>query len=347
MTVTPFGTLSDGRRVEAFTIQNTQGMEMCAISYGCAIVSLLVPDRRGERADVVLGCDTLDGYVAGRAHLGAVCGRYANRIAHGRFVLDGRTHELPRNSGGHHLHGGPRGFHRVVWEGEPFRGPSGAGVAFTHVSPDGDEGYPGRLEVRVTYTLTDRGELAIEYRATTDRPTVVNLTQHSYFNLAGHDHGGVLGHELQVHAARYTPVEDMIPTGVLAPVEGTPLDFRRPTPIGARITDARLCSARGYDHNFALDRWTGALEPAARLIEPRSGRALEVLTTEPGLQLYTGNSLDGQIRGKGAWPYASRGGVCLETQRFPDSPNQPGFPPAVLRPGEVYESRTTYAFSAL
>jgi aldose 1-epimerase len=325
--------MPDGRAVEVFTLANARGLEVRIITYGGIIVSLQAPDRHGRRDDVVLGYDTLDGYLTSSRYVGAIVGRYANRIAQGRFRLDGRTYQLARNNGPHHLHGGTRGFDKVLWEAGPFQNARGAGVLLTHTSPDGDEGYPGSLSIRVTYTLTDANELIADFAATTDRPTPVNLTQHSYFNLAGRGAGDVLRHELMIDADRFTPVDaTLIPTGVLAPVAGTPFDFRQPTAIGARIDqpDAQLAIGKGYDHNFVLNRQGSAAElrHAARVVEPVSGRTLEVLTTEPGLQLYTGD----------------RRAFCLETQHFPDSPNQPEFPSTILRPGGEYRSRTVFVF---
>lgn len=343
----PFGRLPGGEAVEIFTLRSASGTEVRVIGFGGAIVSIRVPDREGRLADVVLGYDHVQGYVDDDAYLGALIGRYSNRIRGGRFTLDGREHALPVNDGANHLHGGPRGFHKRLWAADPVHTPAGLGVALAYTSPDGEEGYPGTLEARVTYALTADGELTVDYTATADRPTPVGLTQHSYFNLAGDPGRDVLGHELQLHARRYTPVDDgLIPTGELAAVAGTPFDFRAPLPIGARLAadDPQLARAGGYDHNFVLDGGGGALSLAARVHEPVSGRTLEVHTTEPGLQFYSGNFLDGSIRGKGGVRYGYRCGFCLEPQHFPDSPNQPSFPPAILRPGERYASRTVYRF---
>jgi aldose 1-epimerase len=340
-----YGRTPDGQEVEAFTLRNARGLELRAITYGATITSLRVPDRQGRFADVVLGWRDLEGYLAGAGYLGCVVGRYGNRIAGGRFVLDGQPHQLTVNDGGNHLHGGRRGFDKVVWKGEPFEGKSGAGLAFLYTSPRGEEGYPGTLRARVTYTLTDADELVVDYTATTDEPTHVNLTQHSYFNLAGEGSGDVLGHELEVAADRYTPVDEtLVPLGTLSPVAGTPFDFRTPAAIGDRIgvKDPQIERGRGYDHNFVLGP-AGAWKRAARVRDPVSGRTLEVRTTEPGLQVYTGNLLDG-TPGKSGRAYAPRSGLCLETQHFPDSPNRPAFPPTVLRPGDRYRSTTTFAF---
>jgi len=347
----PFGTAPAGDAVDLITLHSPSGIELDVATYGGVVTRLVVPDREGRLADVVLGHEGLGAYVEGTPYFGAIVGRYANRIAAGRFTLDGVEYQLATNDGPNHLHGGKRGFDKVVWSAEPYSTGSEAGVVLTHVSPDGDEGYPGELSVRVTYALTADGELRIDYEATTDAPTIVNLTHHGYWNLAGHDSGDILGHELTIPARRFTPVnETLIPTGELRPVEGTPFDFREATAIGARIEadDEQLALGGGYDHNFVLDGWEddGSLRLAAVLRDPASGRVLEVLTTEPGLQLYSGNFLDGSDIGKGGIAYEHRGGLCLETQHFPDSPNQPGFPSTVLRPGETYRSTTVYRFTA-
>jgi aldose 1-epimerase len=344
----PFGRLPGGEAVEVFTIRNTSGVEVRVVGFGGAILSVRVPDREGRFADVVLGYDSLSGYVADEAYFGAVIGRYANRIRGGRFSLDGREYTLPTNNGPNHLHGGPRGLHKVLWTAEELQAPAGTGVALAYTSPDGEEGYPGTLDVRVTYTLTDRDELVMDYVAATDRPTPVNLTQHTYFNLTGDPGRDVLAHELHLNAEHFTPVDEtLIPTGEIAPVAGTAFDFRRPAPLGARIDayDVQLARAGGYDHNFVLHGGGGALALAARVYEPTTGRVLEVHTTEPGVQFYSGNFLDGGIRGKEGKRYGHRCGFCLESQHFPDSPNQPTFPSAVLRPGERYTSRTVYRFA--
>jgi aldose 1-epimerase len=336
---TPFGGLADGTAIEAFTLANSNGVEVRAIEYGAIIVSLRAPDKKGQSADIVLGYDTLDGYLKNNSpYFGAVVGRYANRIAKGRFTLDGHEYTLATNNPPNHLHGGVKGFDKVAWTGEPLAGRD-PGVAFTYTSRDGEEGYPGTLEVRVTYTLNERNELTVDYRATTDKPTIVNLSQHGYFNLSGGERD-ILGHELTIAADRFTPVDPtLIPTGELAPVAGTPFDFTKPTRVGARIDqkDVQLERGHGYDHNFVLSG-----RRSARLVDPESGRTLDVTTTEPGMQLYTGNFLDGTITGKGGRVYARRSGLCLETQHFPDSPNHPDFPSTVLAPGAAYTSRTTF-----
>jgi aldose 1-epimerase len=343
-----FGTTPAGEDVELYTLRNTHGVEVRITNYGGIVTRLLVPDRDGVPGDIVLGYDSLSSYLAGSPYFGAIVGRYGNRIARGRFVLDGTEYTLARNNGENHLHGGLKGFDKVVWQAEPYEGEAETGLRLSYVSEDGEEGYPGRLSVTVSYALTNANELRIEYRAETEEPTVVNLTHHSYFNLAGHDSGDILGHELEIAASRYTPVDSgLIPTGELRPVAGTPMDFREPISIGARIEEAdeQLRFGRGYDHNFVLDGYDGSLHFAARVYEPTSGRVMEVYTTEPGIQFYSGNFLDGSNVGKGGTPYEHRSGFCLETQHFPDSPNQPQFPSTVLRPGESYASTTIYRFS--
>jgi aldose 1-epimerase len=343
-----FGTLPDGRPVRRFTLRSG-AVEVDTIEYGAIITALRAPDRHGDAADVVLGFDSLDGYLGHSPYFGAVVGRYANRIAGGRFTLEGVTCQLACNDGANHLHGGWRGFDKALWTGEPVNESGIPGVAFTYVSADGEEGYPGRLEVRVTYTLAADGVLLVRYRATCDRATIINLTQHSYFNL-GARAGDVLDHVLTVNASRFTPVDgNLIPTGELRSVAGTPFDFRAAMPIGARIAEPndQLAAAGGYDHNFVLDREAGATSVrAARVLEPGSGRTLEIRTTQPGLQLYTGNFLDGSITGKGGRRYGHRSGFCLETQHFPDSPNHAAFPPVVLEPGKEYAEETEFRFGA-
>lgn len=404
----PFGTLPDGRPVEAFTLtlpaatapdaavrdaaapdatarESTPRARVRLLTLGGILQACEVPDRHGRLADVTLGYDTLDGYLSDRAYLGALVGRFANRIAGARFTLDGVVHQVPANDGANALHGGPAGFHRAVWEATPFARDArdgaapAVGVTLRHASPDGDMGFPGALDVRVTYTLQADGDavvLAVDYEATTSRATPVSLTQHAYWHLAGHPARwplapdaapkampDAMGHELTVAAGRYLPVDAaLIPTGTLAPVDDTPFDFRTPHALAARIAapDTQLALGAGYDHCFALDATAGATvgspmdgiptdgSPpfAARLRDRASGRTLEVRTTEPGLQLYSGNWLDGAPVGKGGVRYGRRSGVALETQRFPDAPNQPAFPSAVLRPGQVHRSRTEFRFSA-
>ena len=344
----PVGTTPTGEAVELVTLTNAHGVEMRMMTYGGIIVSLRVPDRNGRLGDVVLGYDSLAGYIKDSPYFGAIVGRYGNRIAKGRFTLNGTEYRLAINNGPNHLHGGIRGFDKVVWRAEPFRDARGAGVVLRHTSPDGDEGYPGTLQATVTYTLTDRNEVRIDYEATTDKATPVNLTQHSYFNLAGS--GDILGHTLMIAADRFTPVDStLIPTGVLAPAAGTPFDFRTPHAIGERIGDAneQLRFGGGYDHNFVLTRPDTGLALAARLTDSLSGRTLEIRTTEPGVQFYSGNFLDGSITGKGGTVYRHRTGLCLETQHFPDSPNHPEFPSTILEPGRTYRSRTVWTFGTL
>jgi len=341
----PFGTMPDGAAVEVLTLTNAAGMEVRAITYGGIITSLRVPDRTGKLDDIVLGFDRLDDYLKDPPFFGAIIGRYGNRIARGQFVLDGKTYKLATNNGPNHLHGGTKGFDKVIWKAEPVAGKNA--IAFSRTSADGEEGYPGNLLVQVTYTLTDRNELIVDYRATTDKPTVVNLTQHSYFNLAGQASGDILGHQLMLNADRYTPVSDtLIPTGELAPVAGTPFDFRKPVAIGARIgqPDAQLKNGLGYDHNWVLNRTATGLELAARVVEPKTGRTMEIRTTEPGIQFYSGNFLDGKLTGKQGAQYKHRTGFCLETQHYPDSPNQPKFPSTTVRPGTEYRSSTVFTF---
>jgi aldose 1-epimerase len=341
-----FGTTPDGQVVDVYTLRGAGGMEVRAITFGGIITSIRVPDRRGNLADVALGFNELTPYLRNPPYFGAIIGRYGNRIAKGRFTLGGRTYTLAVNNAPNHLHGGIKGFDKVVWKAEPFTSGDDVGLAFTHTSPDGDEGYPGTLNVKVTYTLDAGNALSFEYEATTDKPTPVNLTQHSYFNLAGEGTGDILGHVLTIYASRMTPVDaSLIPTGI-APVDGTPFDFRVPTPIGGRIrdNDPQIRNGNGYDHNFVLDRNGNGLSLAARVEEPVSGRVLEVSTTEPGMQFYTGNFLDGSLTGKSGRPYAQRTGFALETQHYPDSPNQPAFPSTILEPGQTYHSKTVYTF---
>jgi aldose 1-epimerase len=344
-----FGTLPDGTSVDLYTITNAQGMEIRATNYGGIVVSLRVPDKKGNLDDIALGFDDLKGYLANTPYFGAIIGRYGNRIANGKFTLDGKEYMLARNNGPNSIHGGLKGFNKVVWQGESFQGPAGIGIILSYTSKDGEEGYPGNLKTKVTYTLTDKNEWIIDYEAVTDKATPVNLTEHTYFNLAGEGKGDVLGHILQLNASRFTPVDqNLIPTGELRPVKSTPLDFTQPTGIGARI-DAdyeQIRLGHGYDHNFVIDRKDSDPVLAVRVTEATSGRVLEVYTTEPGVQLYTGNFLDGTITGKGGHVYKLRFGLCLETQHFPDSPNHPDFPTTILRPGQTYHSRTIYKMSA-
>ena len=341
-----FDVAPDGTQVDIFTLVNDRGMTVRAMSYGAIILSISVPDAKGTMGDVVLGFDSLAGYVKRSPYFGAVVGRYGNRIAKGRFTLDGVQYRLAVNNGPNALHGGVQGFDKRVWTGEPVRSDSGVGVAFTRVSPAGEEGYPGTLTARVTYTLmTARNELVIDYEGSTDKATPVNLTNHSYFNLA--DAGDILGHTLMLNADSMTPVDaTLIPTGTITSVRGTPFDFRTPTAIGARIDakDAQIRHGGGYDHNFVVNRSAPGLAHVARVTEPTTGRTLDVSSTEPGVQFYTGNFLDGTLTGKGGRIYRYRSAFCLETQHYPDSPNHANFPSTILRPGAVYRSRTVYAF---
>lgn len=342
----PFGSLPDGRRVEAFTLTNAAGMEVRVLDYGGIITSIKAPDRNGKFDDVVLGYDSMAGYATNPPYLGALVGRYANRIGKAQFTLDGKTYTLAANNNGNSLHGGLKGFDKALWEAKPFETPESAGVVLTHTSPDGEEGYPGTLQLRVTFVLTSKNEVVIDYQATADKPTVLNLTHHDYFNLAGEGSGNVLGHAVRLFADRYTPVDaNILPTGELASVADTPFDFRQPTPIGARINadHPQIKLGSGYDHNFVINRQPLSPAIAARVYEPKSGRTLEVHTTEPGVQFYTANFLEGT--GKSGHVYQKRDAFCLETQHFPDSPNQPMFPTTTLRPGKTFQSRTVYAFS--
>jgi aldose 1-epimerase len=350
ITQAPFGTTPAGDPVDAFTLANAHGLELRAVTYGGIIVSLSVPDRDGQVADVVLGHDSLQDYYSDSSYFGAIIGRFANRIAGARFTVYGTQYRLTANDGPNHLHGGRTGFDRVVWRAAPFRTGHAAGVALSYTSPDGEEGYPGNLNARVRYTVTDRNELVVDFLATTDRATPVNLTQHTCFNLTGDDAGDVLGHLLWINADSMTPVdENLIPTGKVAPVAAGPFDFRALTGIGARIAsdDEQLRRGRGYDHNFVLKRGEPGLAHAAQVVEPASGRTLDVYTTEPGLQFYSGNFIDGRVIGKAGRVHRPRAGLCLETQHYPDSPNQPGFPSTLLRPGAQYRSRTVFAFGVI
>ena len=340
----PFGHVS-GRTVEQITLRNAQGVEVRAITYGAIITAIVTPDRRGTLGDIVLGFGTLDGYLADHPYFGAVVGRYCNRIAHGRFSIDGHEYRLATNNGDHHLHGGTRAFDKQVWN---VQSAGEHRVTFSYVSADGEEGYPGTLDVSVSYELTEGNDLVCEYRARTDQATHVNLTQHSYFNLRGE--GDVLDHQLTIAADRMTIVDaTLIPTGEITAVEGTPFDFRHATRIGERIDrpDPQLLIGGGYDHNWVLNGHAGILRRVARVVEPTSGRTLDVSTTEPGLQFYTGNFLDGSLIGKGGRPYGKRSGLCLETQHYPDTPNQPNFPTTLIRPGEDYRTQTVFTFDVI
>ena len=345
-----YGTTSEGEAVDLYTLTNANGIEVRAITYGGIIVSLKVPDNNGRLDDIVMGHDTLEGYLTKSQYFGALVGRYGNRIAKGKFTLDGVEYKLAVNNGPNHVHGGLKGFDKVVWQAESFENPEGAGVALSYTSKDGEEGYPGNLTAKITYTLTAQNELVVDYHATTDKATPLNLTQHTYFNLAGDGSGDILGHDLLLNASHFTPVDKtMIPTGEIRSVAGTPMDFTKPTAIGARIDqeDEQLQFGGGYDHNFVINQEKGeGLSLVARVYEPTTGRVMEVFSTEPGVQFYSGNFLDGSITGKSGHVYERRTGFCLETQHYPDSPNKPDFPSSILRPGETYESRTIFKFSA-
>ncbi|WP_164551867.1 aldose epimerase family protein [Streptomyces sp. WAC 01529] len=344
-----FGRLADGTKVHRWSLANG-GTRMRVLSYGGIVQSLELPDRRGRFTNVSLGYDTIEEYAAGTTFFGALIGRYGNRIARGRFTLDGRTHQLSVNDGENSLHGGAKGFNTRVWDVEPFTDATGVGLVMRYVSADGEMGYPGTLRVKVTYTLTAHGDWRIDYAATTDRATVVNLTNHTYYNLAGEGSGGVYDHELTLKAGRFTPTDaGLIPTGALAKVAGTPFDFRRAKTIGEdiRVAHPQLVTAKGYDHNWVLDKGiTDRPEHFATLRDPGSGRTMKIATTEPGVQFYSGNFLDGTLTGPSDRTYRQGDGLCLETQHFPDSPNQPSFPSTVLRPGETYRSSTVHSFSA-
>ena len=332
-----FGRLADGSVVTLFTLSNAGGLKASVMNYGATLVALEAPDRNGQLADVTLGFDTLEGYVTRNSpYFGCIVGRCSNRIAYGRFQLDGKEYRLATNSGSHHLHGGRKGFDKAFWQATG----ESSSVKFAYRSPDGEEGYPGNLAVTVVYTLTDDNGLIIEYTATTDQATPVNLTNHTYFNLAGS--GTILDHELMVASTRYLPVNDaLLPTGEIHSVQGTPMDFATPKPIGQRIHELHG-DPIGYDHTYVLDNADGKIQLAARVFEPQSGRVLEVHTTEPGVQFYTGNFLDGTVPGKNGRAYQQHTGFCLETQHFPDSVNQPTFPSVILRPGKTYSQKTAF-----
>ena len=348
-----WGTLPDGRTAHLYTLHNAKGMQMEVSDYGAIVTRLTAPDRNGTFTDVVLGYDKLASYLEATPYFGAIVGRYGNRIAHGKFTLDGKTYTLATNNepGGIpcHLHGGDAGFDKVLWDAKGIIKDDAVGLKLHYLSKDGEEGYPSNLDLVVYYWLTDENTLRIEYAATADQATPVNVTHHGYFNLGGHDSGTILDHELMLAADHITPVDaGLIPTGELMPVAGTPFDFTTPTAIGKRVNadDQQIKYGLGYDHNWVLSRWDGKLRLAASLFEPKSGRFMEVFTTEPAVQFYCGNFLDGTNIGKGGHAYQHRTGLCLETQHYPDSPNQPNFPSTILRPGEHYSHTTEYRFSA-
>jgi aldose 1-epimerase len=339
----PFGKLPDGTAIDLYTLSNGKGMEARIMTYGATVVSLTAPDKAGKYADVVQGMDSVEGYVKGVPYFGATIGRYGNRIGHAQFTLEGQTYHTPKNDGDNTLHGGVQGFDKRVWTARD----TGSGLEFTYVSKDGEEGFPGTLTSKVLYSVTPENELRIEYTATTDKPTVLNLTNHSYFNLAGQGEGDILDHQVMIAADRFTPVDKgLIPTGELKPVAGTPFDFTKATAIGARIEqkDEQLVFGKGYDHNWVLNG--SGMKKAAEVYDPKTGRVMEVMTDQPGLQFYTGNFLDGTIHGKGGKVYGHRAAFCMETQHYPDSPNKPSFPTTELKPGETYHTVTSYRFSA-
>jgi len=336
-----FGKTADGRQVDLYTCVNTHGLMLKITNYGAIVVELHTPDRDGKLANITLGFDQLDGYLGAHPYFGATVGRYANRIAKGKFSLDGKTYTLATNDGPNHLHGGKVGFSKVVWQAEPVEQAEAVGVKFTYTSPDGEEGYPGAVTATVVYLLTNKNELSIDYQATATKPTPINLTNHCYWNLGGAGSGTILDHQLMLAADKYLPVDaTLIPTGQLAPVEGTPFDFRKPQPIGSRI-DQVTGDPPGYDHCMVLRNQSGKLALAARVLHPASGRTMEIHTTQPGIQFYTGNFLDGAAANGG---YPRNAGFCLETQHFPDSPNRPEFPAAVLQPGKTYHEVTVHRF---
>lgn len=344
-----FGKTADGQQVSLFTLRNSSGMEVKITNYGGTITEIKVPDRNKKFDDVVLGFDNLDGYTskANNAYFGATIGRYGNRIAHGTFKINGHEYHVPTNDGPNSLHGGLKGFDKRVWDANPVSSSSGPALELRYLSRDGEEGFPGNLNVTVRFSLGEKNELRIDYTATTDKDTVLNLTNHSYFNLAGAGSETVLNHKLTLAANRFTPIDStLIPTGVIQSVAGTPFDFRKPTAIGARINEnnEQLKFGKGYDHNFVLNSNGGSLALAAKVEEPNSGRVMEVLTTQPGVQFYSGNFLDGKIHGIGG-VYRYRSALALETQHFPDSPNHPNFPSTVLHPGQRFHSTTIYRFS--
>jgi aldose 1-epimerase len=343
-----FGTLPDGKIVYRFTLKNDNGVEMQVINYGGIITSLKTPDKNGSVEDIVLGYDSLSGYLKSSPYFGALIGRYGNRIAKGKFKIDGTEYTIAGNNNGQHLHGGLKGFDKVYWEIEPLESSEGPALKLTYQSKDTEEGYPGNLNSEVVYTLTNDNELKIDYKATTDKKTIVNLTQHTYFNLTGNVKGDILNHELYLKADEFVPVDKvLIPTGKLEIVKNTPFDFTVATPIGKRIGDkhVQLTNGLGYDHCWVLSS-KDSVKLAGSLFEPNSGRLVEVYTTEPGIQFYSGNFLDGTLTGKGGVVYKKHYGLCLETEHFPDSPNQASFPTTLLEPGQTYQTHTTYRFSA-
>lgn len=337
-----YGTAPDGKQVDLYTLTNANGLRTSIMTFGGVITELHVPDRNGKFADVELGCATFEQYLTDSPHFGSLIGRFGNRIGKAKFTLNGVKYKLAANNGRNHLHGGKVGYDKVVWDAEPIESPDGPALKLTYLSKDMEEGYPGNLSVTVTYTLTNDDGLSILYEAETDKPTIVNLTNHSYFNLAGHDSGDILGHEMMINAKHYTPVDnELIPTGEIAPVKDTPMDFTVPVPIGARIDKTK----GGYDHNFVLSSFSSTPALAASVYEPVTGRVMDVYTTEPGIQFYSGNFLRGGAAQKDGAHYNKHNAFCLETQHFPDSPNKPQFPTVVLNPGQKYKQLTIYKFS--
>jgi len=348
MDITLFGELPDGREVFQYTLTNRSGVMVQIINFGATVTSLLVPDRNGERQDVVLGYDTLQEYIDGTAYFGAIVGRYGNRIGKGQFRLDGQLYQLTINDGENHLHGGAVGFNKVLWDATVLGDSEEPSLQLQYVSPDGEEGYPGTVTLKVTYTLTGKNELRIDYEGTTDQTTILNPTHHSYFNLSGSFANTILGHQLTIEADGYTPVDEgLIPTGEIAAVENTPMDFRSAKEIGKHIEvqDEQLGYGKGYDHNWVLREGAGQIRKIAELYEPASGRLMTMYSDQPGLQFYSGNFLDGTAKGKNGIAYQHRTGLCLEAQAFPDTPNKPQFPSVTLKPGEVYRQTTIYQFS--
>ncbi len=351
ITKSAFGKMPDGQAVDLYTLTNSKGLVAKITNYGGIVTSLSVPDKNGKIEDVVLGHDSVEPYVKNNGpYFGCIVGRYGNRIAKGKFTLEGKTFTLAQNNGENSLHGGLKGFDKVLWTGEPKEGKDAASLVLRYVSKDGEEGFPGNLSVTVTYSLTEANELRIDYEATTDKVTIVNLTYHGYFNLDGAGVGDILGQVLTINADRFTPVDKgLIPTGELRPVKGSPMDFTKPTAVGARIDskDEQIVFGGGYDHNWVLNRKGPGSSLAARVESPKTGRVMEIWTTEPGVQFYSGNFLDGTITGKGGKVYQKRFGLCLETQHYPDSPNQPSFPSTTLKPGETYKTSTIHRFSTV
>ena len=349
VTKSSFGTTPDGKEVSKYTLTNKNGLELSVINYGAIVVSLKTPDKQGAMGDIVLGYDSLASYIKSNPYFGAIVGRYGNRIGKGKFSIDGTEYKLAVNNGANHLHGGLKGLDKVFWDIEEVPSTDGASVKLTYQSKDGEEGYPGNLNIEVLYTLNNNNEWVISYKATTDKKTVVNLTQHSYFNLTADANNDILSHQVTILADNLLPVDKgLIPTGELKPVVNTPFDFNKPTAIGARIDakDTQIEYGKGYDHAWVLNNKSGSLSLAATVYDASTGRFMEVSTTEPAIQFYTGNFLDGTAIGKGGVPYSFRHGLCLETEHYPDSPNKPAFPSTLLEPGKTYQTTTVYKFSA-